>query len=58
MHTREFGAENKSTLFQDFLLLFAVLRVQGRFQNLRQTPVRTKLRNFVKVMFAKVNHVK
>ena len=39
-----FGAENKSALFQDFLLVSAVLRVQGRFQNPRQTPVRTKLR--------------
>ena len=29
---------------QDFLLLVAVLRVRGRFQNPRQTPVRTKLR--------------
>ena len=40
----EFGAENKSALFQDFLLLSAVLRGRGRFQNPRQTPVRTKLR--------------
>ena len=39
-----FGAENKSALFQDFLLISAVLRVRGRFQNPRQTPVRTNLR--------------
>ena len=39
-----FGAENKSALFLDFLLLSAVLRVRGRFQNPRQTLVRTKLR--------------
>ena len=43
LHT-EFGAENKSALFQDFLLLSAVLRVRGRFHNPRQTLVRTKLR--------------
>ena len=34
----------KMPFFQDFLLISAVLRVQGRFQNPRQTPVRTKLR--------------
>ena len=39
-----FGAENKIALFQEILLISAVLRVQGRFQNPRQTPVRTKLR--------------
>ena len=39
-----FGAENKSALFEDFLLISWVLRVWGRFQNLRQTPVHTKLR--------------
>ena len=39
----EFGAENKSALFQ-FLLPSAVLRVWGRFQNPCQTSVRTKLR--------------
>ena len=38
------GAENKSTLFGDFLLLSAVLRFRGRKQNPRQTPVRTKVR--------------
>ena len=40
----EFGAGFKSALFQDFLLLSAVLRVRGRSQNPRRTPVRTKLR--------------
>ena len=40
----EFGTENKSALFQDFLLLSAASRVRGRFQNPRQTPVHTKLR--------------
>ena len=40
----EFGAENKSAIFQDLLLLAAFLSVRGRFQNPRQTPVRTKLR--------------
>ena len=39
-----FGAENKSALLHDFLLISAVLRVRERFQNPRQTPVRTKLR--------------
>ena len=39
-----FGAENKSALFEDFLLISAVLRVWGRSQNPRQTPVCTKLR--------------
>ena len=39
-----FGAENKSALFQDFLVISAVLKVRGRFQKPRQTPVRTKLR--------------
>ena len=38
------ASEKKSGLFQDFLLISAVLRVRGRFQNPRQTPVRTKLR--------------
>ena len=33
----EFGTENQSTLFQDFLFISAVLRVGGRKQNLRQT---------------------
>ena len=40
-----FDAENKSALFQGFLLLSAVLRVRGRKQNPRQTPVRTKVRS-------------
>ena len=40
----EFGAGFKSALFHDFLLLSAVLRVRGRIQNPRRTPVRTKLR--------------
>ena len=34
----------KIALFQDFLLISAVLRVQGRFQNPRHIPVRTELR--------------
>ena len=38
------GAENKSVLFPDFLLISAVLRARGRFQNPRQTLVRTNLR--------------
>ena len=42
VHTRVWRRENKSRLFQDFLLLSAVLRLQWRFQNLRQTPVRTQ----------------
>ena len=33
-----FGTENKSALFQGFLLISAVLRVQGRFQNLPPNP--------------------
>ena len=40
----EFGAENESVIFCNVLLLSAVWRVRGRFQNLRQTPVCTKLR--------------
>ena len=39
-----FQPRNSSALFLDFLLISAVPRVQGRFQNPRQTPVRTKLR--------------
>ena len=42
-HLTGLGAENKSALFLDFLLLSAVLRARGRFQNPRQFPVRTKL---------------
>ena len=40
-----FGAyrRNESDLFQNVLLPAAVLRVRGRFQDLRRTPVRTKL---------------
>ena len=37
------GAENKKALFGEFLVLSAVLRVRGRKQNPRQTPVRTKV---------------
>ena len=40
----ESGAEKKIARFHGFLLLSAVSRVWGRFQNPRQTPVRTKLR--------------
>ena len=36
--------KKKSAPFQDFLFLSAVSRVRGRFQNPRQTPVRSKLR--------------
>ena len=43
-HIPGFGAENKSALLQGFLLISAVLRLQERFQNPRQTPVRTKFR--------------
>ena len=35
----EFGAEKKSALLHSFLLLSAVLRARGRFQNPRPTPV-------------------
>ena len=35
---QRFGAETKSSLCQDVLLISAVLRVRGRFQSPRQTP--------------------
>ena len=56
VHTR-IWRRNKSALFQDFLLVSSVLRVRGRFQNPRQTPVRAKLRlkRFPKVSNSKTN---
>ena len=50
-----FGAENKGSLFQDFLLLSAILRARERFQNpapnpgMHQTPVETSPRKFCTV---------
>ena len=46
VHTRAWRRKLKRPFSSSFFvpLLSGVLRVRGRFQNLRQTPVRTKLR--------------